>query len=198
MSEHLQEVTKRAPRWLPWGAGLAALALAVGLVVIDMRDESSPTSEPTDSTTTTAPSAAGPALFGNCDDPAGDGQGSGDLIGARISTQRDGLIVTWITAKAPPPMSDYAYFVNLSGAGKQIGLKVIQGGDEPAQFVLDVGSGRQQDFTGAYRLDVDTASLVVPLSALSDLAPPVEYSAVYAIDGEDVDTCEGTLLAPVE
>ena len=196
MSEHLQRVTKRSPRWLPWGAGLAARA--VGVVVIDVLDESSPTSEPTASTTATTPAAAGPALFGSCDDPVGDGQGSGDLIGARISTRRDGLMITWMTAAAPPPMSDYAYFVNLSGTGKQIGLSVVQGGDEPAQFVLDIGSGQQHDFTGAYGLNVDTASLVVPWSALSDVAPPLEYSAVYAIDGEDVDTCEGTLLVPVD
>lgn len=120
-------------------------------------------------------------LSGECDDPTGDGHSDGDLVAARVGTQGDVLTVTWTTATAPPPAQTYAYFLNIPGASKQIGLKVPEGDVEPSRFVFDFDSGQQENLTGTYMLDGNTASVVVPMSALGGVEPSVEYSAVYSI-----------------
>lgn len=127
--------------------------------------------------------------FSECIDSLEDGTGGGDLTLTRLVAQTDVLSVHFETA-TPVTGETVLYSVIVDGFRYQIGLKTV--GSEVFRFVFDFGTSQQENLTSAFFIDGVAAGIVVPLTALPGLTAPFDYVAVLNVNGQDVDSCDGT------
>lgn len=60
------------------------------------------------------------------------------------------------------------------------------------RFVFAFDTAQQENLTSSYFIDGATAGIVVPLTALPGVTAPFDYMAVLNVNGQDVDSCNGT------
>ena len=154
--------------------------------------------EPSAATTpATEPNIVSKATGGEsiCKDKAGDSASKVvDLAQARLQSDGTEMSTTFNTVANLPTTGTVLYSVRAwSTAGSkeyQLGVK-FKDGKEIANFVTDVGSGKQENITnGAVAADKQVSARY-PLAKLEGLGDKFEWSAKVTVDGTEADRCPG-------
>lgn len=175
-----------------WGI-LAILLLALTGCGAGAAASASPTAATTAVATPTATMATNGESI--CKDEAGDSTSqSVDLDQTRLLSDGRLMFASFDTVANVPVTGTVLYSVTAwspdGRKGYQFGTK-FENGREIANFVLDLGSAKQDNITnGAVSVEKEI-NVRYPLAKLAGLGGSFGWSATVTVDGKDVDRCPG-------
>jgi hypothetical protein len=169
------------------------IATALIMTITACSGSQTPPSAGASASSTTKQQAARPiSLSATCTDKAGDGKEDNDLTGVTLKRDGDKLAVT-VNTTHPIPTSGSALFAVSAWSedgetGYQLGVKYVDG-QQIAHFVFNPTTASQANLNGDVNTTGNTTTATFPLSELDSLGESFRWSAVYTIEGNDVDTC---------
>lgn len=127
-----------------------------------------------------------------CKDRTGDGRNGYDLTAVALKRVGGTMTLTFTTAKPMPTSGTALYAVDAwsknGKAGRQLGVK-FNNGNQIAHFVFNSNAATQQNISSEVNQAGKNVTATFPMSAIAAVGDTFDWSAVYNVNGNDMDKC---------